>query len=115
MRDQVPDRPGLSRLVRQDLAGRTGGTTEAEASAPTYADRTPLSVVCGMSLTPRFVLRAVLLADHMRKIYALNGSPQQPPAWEGRFDPSMNEKSARARFVERVMLENRDLAVANFG
>ena len=50
----------------------------------------------------------------MRKIYALNGMLNHPPEEKGRYNPSMNIQSPRAKEVERVMRRNRDLAVHNF-
>ena len=49
----------------------------------------------------------------MRKIYALGGMINHPPECMGRYDSSMNTPSPHAQTVERIMRQNRDLAVRN--
>ena len=61
MRDNVPVQGDCGRLTRQALEGAHGYSWGNEAQ-PTMLC---MSIVSGLSLTPRFVLRTMLVADHM--------------------------------------------------
>ena len=76
MRENIPDRGPRALQVRQELASAQDYAS-GDASGD---DVTASSIVSGLSVTPRFIMRILMQVDHARKIYALNGKVKQPEA-----------------------------------
>ena len=62
MHDHVPE-SFRGRMTRQCLAAGQGYAAGGDADSPDKSDNLPLSIISGLSLSPRFVMRAVMLAD----------------------------------------------------